>query len=270
MQTGWDRIFVSPNGCRATGWWCHREYFNMKSQVCKKAMSGGDTMASTIDCESTFDVLTRGPFPSGSELDAKVEAHLGTCHDCRVLAESLRPAVNLFHECLESEDRVMLPRFESTSCEKNRFDVMEAIRVSTRDCVRQPYTSSGAPKNVDSAKATDSAMVDSTADFVSFDCDVYARQWWRHRCRFGRCTCAKACARCRVARVADVAERVSPTNKSRRPPRIWQPMLYGMSCECIAKCRCGPVHESIVCIVQCLSFTESDEARLLWRLPRWR
>jgi hypothetical protein len=38
-----------------------------------------------------------------------VERHLACCHDCRRLAEALRPAVELFHEALERTDD--LPRY---------------------------------------------------------------------------------------------------------------------------------------------------------------
>jgi hypothetical protein len=63
-----------------------------------------------IHCDDVFDILTRGPFPSGHENDAAVEHHLRCCHDCRQLAEALRPAVELFHECL-SDEAGQLPEY---------------------------------------------------------------------------------------------------------------------------------------------------------------
>lgn len=60
-------------------------------------------MIRAIDCDRTFDLLTRGPFPSGEASDMDVELHLRCCHDCRRLAEALQPAVSLFHETLTVE-----------------------------------------------------------------------------------------------------------------------------------------------------------------------
>lgn len=56
-----------------------------------------------LDCDDVFDRLTRGPFPSGATDDAAVESHLCACHECRELAEALRPAVNLLHEAYDAE-----------------------------------------------------------------------------------------------------------------------------------------------------------------------
>lgn len=64
-----------------------------------------------IDCDEVFDILTRGPFPSGSESDPAVEHHLRCCHDCRQLAEALRPAVAMFHECLSDDEVGSLPEY---------------------------------------------------------------------------------------------------------------------------------------------------------------
>jgi hypothetical protein len=64
-----------------------------------------------IDCNEVFDILTRGPFPSGGEHDQAVEHHLRSCHDCRQLAEALRPAVELFHESLTAQEATNLPEY---------------------------------------------------------------------------------------------------------------------------------------------------------------
>jgi hypothetical protein len=64
-----------------------------------------------IQCDDVFDILTRGPFPAGLESDAAVEHHLRCCHDCRQLAEALRPAVELFHECLADDEVRQLPEY---------------------------------------------------------------------------------------------------------------------------------------------------------------
>ena len=65
-----------------------------------------------IHCDEVFDILTRGPFPSGHESDPAVEHHLRCCHDCRQLAEALRPAVELFHESLSAVDSAQLPAYQ--------------------------------------------------------------------------------------------------------------------------------------------------------------
>lgn len=64
-----------------------------------------------LDCDQVFDVLTRGPFPTGDAIDRHVERHLLACHDCRALAEALRPAVELFHEAIDAEDSRDLPGY---------------------------------------------------------------------------------------------------------------------------------------------------------------
>ena len=60
-------------------------------------------MKTMITCDGVFEILTRAPFPAGHKDDAQVELHLAACHECRRLAEALRPAVGLFHEALEDE-----------------------------------------------------------------------------------------------------------------------------------------------------------------------
>lgn len=60
-------------------------------------------MAKLICCDDVFDILTRGPFPTGDDHDDEVELHLRACHECRQLAEALRPAVGLIHEAIEEE-----------------------------------------------------------------------------------------------------------------------------------------------------------------------
>jgi hypothetical protein len=68
-------------------------------------------MKAVISCDDVFEVLTRGPFPSGGSEDAGVELHLRCCHACRQLAEALRPAVDLFHESLARDEEVALPAY---------------------------------------------------------------------------------------------------------------------------------------------------------------
>jgi hypothetical protein len=64
-----------------------------------------------VSCDQVFDCLTRGPFPSGSRDDDAVQRHLDSCHECRQLAEALRPAVALLHEALPESEAADLPSY---------------------------------------------------------------------------------------------------------------------------------------------------------------
>jgi hypothetical protein len=64
-----------------------------------------------VTCDQVFDCLTRGPFPSGSRDDDAVQRHLEACHECRQLAEALRPAVALLHEALPAGEAADLPSY---------------------------------------------------------------------------------------------------------------------------------------------------------------
>jgi hypothetical protein len=64
-----------------------------------------------MNCDQVFDILTRGPFPTGTSCDAPVEAHLSVCAECRRLAEALRPAVELFQEAVDPEESRDLPGY---------------------------------------------------------------------------------------------------------------------------------------------------------------
>lgn len=64
-----------------------------------------------MNCDQVFDVLTRGPFPTGTACDAPVEAHLRVCPECRRLAEALRPALELFQEAIGPEESRDLPGY---------------------------------------------------------------------------------------------------------------------------------------------------------------
>ncbi len=65
-----------------------------------------------LNCDQVFDVLTRGPFPTGEPEDDAVERHLRACHECRRLAEALRPAVALLHEAIEIDEATALPEYQ--------------------------------------------------------------------------------------------------------------------------------------------------------------
>jgi len=67
-----------------------------------------------LNCDQVFEVLTRGPFPSGNPQDEAVERHLRACHECRQLAEALRPAVALMHEAVSSDEADRLPEYQGS------------------------------------------------------------------------------------------------------------------------------------------------------------
>lgn len=72
------------------------------------------TMARWITCDEVFDVLTQGPFPTGDAAnDAAVELHLTGCHECRQLAEGLRPAVEMLQEAMLDGDE-SLPAYRGS------------------------------------------------------------------------------------------------------------------------------------------------------------
>lgn len=64
-----------------------------------------------IQCDEVFDILTRGPFPTGAPSDGVVESHLTHCRGCRELAEALRPAIELFQEAVTPEESRNLPSY---------------------------------------------------------------------------------------------------------------------------------------------------------------
>jgi hypothetical protein len=64
-----------------------------------------------MNCDRVFDILTRGPFPTGHDSDYDVERHLSECPDCHRLAEALRPALELFEESIPLEEGRDLPGY---------------------------------------------------------------------------------------------------------------------------------------------------------------
>jgi hypothetical protein len=69
-------------------------------------------MKTLLSCDQVFETLTRGPFPTGGSDDEGVELHLAGCHECRCLAEALRPAATLFHESLSATEQERLPSYD--------------------------------------------------------------------------------------------------------------------------------------------------------------
>ncbi len=80
-----------------------------------------------MNCDQVFDVLTRGPFPSGASIDADIELHLGACHDCRQLADALRPAVDLFHEAMPHDECDDLPGYRGSLRESEASSLPMAV-----------------------------------------------------------------------------------------------------------------------------------------------
>jgi len=64
-----------------------------------------------MNCDRVFDILTRGPFPSGAPSDDRVERHLSACPACRRLAAALQPAIELFEEAITPEEGRDLPAY---------------------------------------------------------------------------------------------------------------------------------------------------------------
>lgn len=85
-----------------------------------------------IHCDEVFDILTRGPFPTGAASDGIVEGHLGHCDDCRRLAEALRPAIELLQEAITPDEGRDLPRYWGTVGEPQRFGSDESVATQTR------------------------------------------------------------------------------------------------------------------------------------------
>jgi len=82
-----------------------------------------------MNCDQVFEVLTRGPFPTGADSDQAVEHHLRCCHDCRELAEALQPAVELLHEAIGPEEASGLPEYQGVLANlDHRVAVAEASR----------------------------------------------------------------------------------------------------------------------------------------------
>ena len=104
-----------------------------------------------LTCDQVFDVLTRGPFPSGDETDQPVESHLRACHECRQLAEALQPAVYLLHESLSAKDCEELPRYQGV------LSAIEQDREILRD-LREETPRGGSTRSANRSLATRSAQ----------------------------------------------------------------------------------------------------------------
>lgn len=93
-----------------------------------------------VNCDQVFEVLTRGPFPTGEPTDEAVELHLAACHECRQMAEALRPAVALLHEAVSKEEALELPEYQGSLPEPDPFenDDVRSLRLGPRMLDRRP------------------------------------------------------------------------------------------------------------------------------------
>lgn len=85
-----------------------------------------------IHCDEVFDILTRGPFPTGAASDCIVESHLAQCDDCRRLAEALRPAIELLQEAITPDEGRDLPRYWGNLAEPQTAGAAKATATKTR------------------------------------------------------------------------------------------------------------------------------------------
>lgn len=112
-------------------------------------------MKTAIRCDAVFEHLTRGPFPAADAQDAAmVEAHLHCCHECRQLAEALRPGRDLVHEALAAEERVGLPAYYAADDpdQAEVRSIMEQIDgCAPPSPVSESDSSSRAPRNLRAA-----------------------------------------------------------------------------------------------------------------------
>ncbi|MGH7137021.1 MAG: hypothetical protein ACREHD_14875 [Pirellulales bacterium] len=91
-----------------------------------------------IHCDEVFDILTRGPFPTGAPSDGIVEAHLNHCQACRQLAEALRPAIELLQEAIAPEESDMLPCYGGTAPSRPAWTDGGRSPLTTKQLIRRP------------------------------------------------------------------------------------------------------------------------------------
>jgi hypothetical protein len=88
-----------------------------------------------IHCDEVFDILTRGPFPTGAPSDGIVESHLNHCETCRQLAEALRPAIELLQEAIAPEECGGLPRYGGAAADSTTWFERDAAPLKTKRAV---------------------------------------------------------------------------------------------------------------------------------------
>lgn len=92
-------------------------------------------MQSTVSCDRVFDVLTRQPFPSGADDDPTIEEHIRSCHECRQLAEALRPALNLLHESLADQPTIGWNRIDALRDSGNDLPSYSGLSTQSIDAI---------------------------------------------------------------------------------------------------------------------------------------
>jgi hypothetical protein len=103
-------------------------------------------MNGLMNCDHVFDILTRAPFPTGGATDGDVEHHLRACHECRELAEALRPAVDLFHESIPADESFDLPGYMGALFSAADATVSTSVasnQSTTRRTIKSGMASSG-------------------------------------------------------------------------------------------------------------------------------
>ncbi|MEX0793654.1 MAG: hypothetical protein WD045_10990 [Pirellulaceae bacterium] len=93
--------------------------------------------APLLTCDEVFDTLTRAPFPTGNrQSDDAIRRHLACCHDCRQLAEALRPATTALAHSLPEEEETQstetnLPCFTASLSTPSTDQPLIPLRRST-------------------------------------------------------------------------------------------------------------------------------------------
>lgn len=91
-----------------------------------------------IHCDEVFDILTRGPFPTGAPSDGIVEAHLSHCQACRQLAEALRPAIELLQEAIAPEESDTLPCYGGAAPSRPAWADGGRSPLTTKQLIKRP------------------------------------------------------------------------------------------------------------------------------------
>ena len=85
-------------------------------------------------CDWVFEQLTAGPLLSDPVDDHGIELHLRCCHECRTLAEAMRPAIGMAHDSLSEAARHDLPSYTS-----NRLPDDDPILSSVRTAISKRH-----------------------------------------------------------------------------------------------------------------------------------
>lgn len=94
-----------------------------------------------MTCDEVFDMLTRGPFPSGAANDELVEDHLASCVECRRLATALQPAVDLLREAVDCDEGARLPEYTGRTIRP----VADSLTARDAEAPQHPSFESGLP-----------------------------------------------------------------------------------------------------------------------------